>query len=131
MNARIEKQIGPHTIIHDNDQSGAMLAWRWFHPGTEVPMFIKHIDDYDRWQFKIEGTKEFNKALWAYAPWTFEQWRQIHFNLSVDENTQPRYRQILAEGAAILRAHDQNVKSVVKGSAGSSTQIMRSPSDVQ
>lgn len=111
-------QSGPtRYIMLDNYKSGAMLAWEYFHPHNEVPMLIKHIDDYDRWQFKIEGTKEFNKALWSYAPWTFEQWRQIHFNLSVDENTQPRYRQILAEGAAILRAHDQNVKSVVKGSA--------------
>lgn len=64
---RIEKQIGNHVVIHDNDQSGALLSWQFFHPGTEVPMFIRHIDDYDRWQFKIKGTKEFNKAIWSLA----------------------------------------------------------------
>lgn len=103
----------------DNDKSGAMLAWKYFHPDTEVPMLVKHIDDYDRWQFKIDGTKEFNKALWSYAPWTFAQWKAIlaltnhqyaqdEFNLGIGFNK---------EGAAILRAHDQNVQSVVKGAA--------------
>ena len=104
-----------HTIILDNNKSGAYLAWEFFHPGTEVPMFIKHIDDYDRWQFKIEGTKAFNKALWSHAPWNFESWKNIA------ENEQVFGPEVLArmytEGAAILRAHDQNVQSVVKGSA--------------
>ena len=68
------KYEGGHHILLDNNKSGAMLAWEYFHPDTEVPMLIKHIDDYDRWQFKLEGTKEFNKALWSYAPWSFEQW---------------------------------------------------------
>ena len=50
-------------VLLDNRQSGAHIAWRYFHPNTEVPMLIQHIDDYDRWQFKLDGTKEFNKAL--------------------------------------------------------------------
>ena len=57
----------PHHVRLDNTKSGAMLAWEYFHPGVETPLFIKHIDDYDRWQFKIEGTKAFNKALWSLA----------------------------------------------------------------
>ena len=45
-----EQSNGRDEVILDNNKSGAMLAWEYFHPGTEVPMFIKHIDDYDRWQ---------------------------------------------------------------------------------
>ncbi len=109
-------------IILDNNKSGALIAWEYFHPDKEVPMLIKHIDDYDRWQFKIEGTKEFNKALWSYAPWSFEQWNNI--NLCVEENYHAvssevadkyEYGRLLLEGAAILRAHDANVQAVVKG----------------
>lgn len=108
-------------ITLDNNKSGAYLAWEYFHPDTEVPMLIKHIDDYDRWQFKIDGTKEFNKALWSYAPWSFEQWRDWVFQL--DHNLDGPYLSdhitapFIREGAAILRAHNQNVQSVVKGSA--------------
>ena len=54
-------------ILLDNNKSGAYLAWEYFHPGTEVPMFIKLIDTRDRWVFEIPGAKEFNAALWSLA----------------------------------------------------------------
>jgi len=107
----VESHQERHDIIHDMSRSGAMLAWEYFHPGTEVPMFIKHIDDYDRWQFKIEGTKALNKYLWSCVPWSFHQWK-IWCN-AIHSNDHVYFR----EGEAILRAHDQNVQSVVKGSA--------------
>ena len=104
--------LGRHYIKLHETKSGAYLAWEYFHPGTEVPLFIKHIDDYDRWQFKIEGTKEFNKALWSYTPWSFEQW--YHFFAHEHLIGRPEF---YSEGRAILRAHNQNVQSVVKGAA--------------
>lgn len=111
-------EFAPHVITLDDNKSGAMIAWEYFHPGTEVPMLIKHIDDYDRWQFKIEGTKEFNKALWSYAPWSFGQWRELNQQLEAyDDHGGDFPHFIFKEGAAILRAHDQNVQSVVKGGA--------------
>lgn len=103
-------RYGPTTrceIILNDNKSGALLAWEYFHPGTEVPMLIKHIDDRDRWQFKMEGTKELNAALWS-APWNFQQWKELN-----ESDLAPMYK----AGKAILRAHDQNVQSVVKGSA--------------
>lgn len=99
-------------LLLDDNKSGAHLAWEYFHPGTEVPTFIRHIDDYDRWQFKIEGTKAFNKALWSYAPWSFEQWQRMM--LYTLRQTYDGYKHFVREGQAILRAHEQNVQSVVK-----------------
>ena len=96
-------------IVLDDCKSGAMLAWEYFHPGTRVPMLIKHIDDYDRWQFKLNGTKEINKALWSFAPWSFSQWQEI-----IDDDN---YGSMWSQGSAILRAHNQNVQSVVKNAA--------------
>jgi oligoribonuclease NrnB/cAMP/cGMP phosphodiesterase (DHH superfamily) len=93
-----------HCVILDNNKSGAMLAWEFFHPTVDAPELIRHIEDYDLWRFKISGTKEFNKALWAMAPWSFKQW---------DESVCSE--KLILEGAAILRAHDANVQSVVKG----------------
>lgn len=101
-----------HTIILNDNKSGAMIAWEYFHPGKEIPMLIKHIDDYDRWQFKLEGTNEFNKALWSYAPWGFEQWKNWAFSTSI-------VNLLKDTGAAILRAHKQNVRAVVEGTARS------------
>ena len=115
MNDRIEKQ-SKHVIIHDNNKSGAMLAWEYFHPDTEVPLFIRHIDDYDRWQFKIDGTKAFNKAIWSHAPWSFKQWVEWFYDCEAGF-THKYWADFYTEGEAILRAHDQNVQSVVKCSA--------------
>jgi oligoribonuclease NrnB/cAMP/cGMP phosphodiesterase (DHH superfamily) len=106
LNMWMSDPIESRHIMLDNNKSGALLAWEYFHPGTEVPTLIKHIDDYDRWQFKLEGTKEFNKALWSYTPWSFEKWRET----LISDHT--GYPMLKAEGAAILRAHNQNVKAV-------------------
>ena len=101
-----------HYILLDNYKSGAMLAWEYFHPGTKVPMLIQHIDDRDRWQFKLEGSKELHAALASYKPWTFEQWRPFLSNTYWDNKTQIELA--IEEGAAILRAHNQNVQTVLK-----------------
>ena len=109
-----------HFIWLHNEKSGAVLAWEYFHPGTEVPMLIRHIDDYDRWVFAIEGTKAFQKALWSYAPWSFDDWRKRFLNkrdLWSESPVGSDLSTYYAEGNAILRAHDQNVQSVVKGAA--------------
>ena len=114
-----EQSNGRDEVILDNNKSGAYLAWEHFHPGTEVPMFIKHIDDYDRWQFKIEGTKAFQKALWSITPWSFKQW-QHEWDSTWGYGSGDGLEGLpcfIRDGNAILRAHDQNVQSVVKGSA--------------
>lgn len=107
-----------HYIALDDNKSGAYLAWEFFHPGTEAPMFIRHIDDYDRWQFKIEETKEFYKALWSYTPWSFEQWQgwMRDFTPMYGGST-AALNAFKTEGAAILRAHEQNVQALVNGAA--------------
>jgi oligoribonuclease NrnB/cAMP/cGMP phosphodiesterase (DHH superfamily) len=100
-------------VLLDNNKSGALLAWEYFHPDTEVPMMIKHIDDRDRWQFKIEGSKEFHAALASYKPWSFEQWDGLTFYYDLQGKVVNECNAFYSEGSAILRAHEQNVKSAV------------------
>ena len=98
---------GKHYIALDDKRSGAMLAWHNFHPGTEVPMLIQHIDDRDRWQFKLEGSRELHAALNSYKPWSFEQWHKYMLEpYEVDFD--------IKEGAATLRTHNQHVQSALK-----------------
>ncbi len=98
-------------ITLDDNKSGALLAWEYFHPNTKAPFAFRYIDDRDRWQFKYSETKPFSAWLFSHTPWTFEQW----LNLGLRELYPAS--EFTDEGAAILRAHDQNVKSVVKGAA--------------
>lgn len=101
--------MNPHRIILDNNKSGAMLAWEHFHPGTEAPMFIRHIDDRDRWQFKLENSKEFHAALASYKPWTFEQWHAFKTQVW---NFVDSFKEFIDQGAAILRAQEQAVQEM-------------------
>lgn len=97
---------GPHLITLDDNKSGALLAWEYFHPSTEVPLLIQHIDDRDRWQWKLKGTAEISAALWSMRPWSFEQW---------DELMHPdHYGSLWSEGAAILRAQKQQIAQMAK-----------------
>lgn len=102
-------QPNDHTVVLDNNKSGATLAWNYFHPGTKVPMLIRHIDDYDRWQFEIPGTKAIARAIRQYD-FTFENFR--HFKDSLHHHGNACY--LYAEGGAILRAHEQNVQTALK-----------------
>lgn len=97
-----------HHVCLDNNKSGALLAWKYFHPGTEVPMLIQHIDDRDRWQFKLEGSRELHAALASLKPWTFSQWDLLFYVDGV------RLEALKDEGRAVLRAHHQHVQAALK-----------------
>lgn len=97
------------TVVLDNSRSGAMIAWGFFNDAP-TPMLIQHIDDYDRWQFKLIDTKPFNKALWSLAPWTFEQWNTLA-NFTSEE-----FNNFCAEGRALLRDHTARVSKHVEHS---------------
>jgi len=88
-----------HTVL-DNNHSGAKLA-AMHYLGRSEELF-DHLDDYDRWQFKLPGTKEFNKGLWALQPWTFEKW------VSMD------MPEVKATGRALLQDHNGKVQQLLK-----------------
>lgn len=105
---------GLHHIRLNDNKSGALLAWEYFHPGTEVPMLIRHIDDRDRWQFQLPGSKELHAALGSMKPWSFEQWDDIYTSESCPATEAGSFYSLLGEGSAILRAQDAAVKSMLK-----------------
>lgn len=102
-----EYMAGGSEIVLDDNRSGAMITWDYFHGDDHRPMLIHHIDDRDRWQFKMIGTKEFHAALRSYEPWSFEQWEELF----EDES---HYGNMITEGYAILRAHEQHVTSIIR-----------------
>ena len=121
-----KEQDESKTIILDDCRSGAMLAWRFFHPDTEVPMLIQHIDDRDRWQFKLEGSKELHAALASYQPWTFEMWRGIFLCGLFEKETWRVPEEFYMEGAAILRTHNQHIQAVLKQARPSGIKVLLS-----
>lgn len=87
----------------DNTESGAMLTWKYFYPATYVPEFISHVDDRDRWQFKIKGTREVSANAFSYE-YTFENWDKL-VHQSLDEQ--------IRDGTAIERRMAKDVKELL------------------
>ena len=117
---------GKHIEL-DNDRSGAMIAWNYFHPDKEVPMFIKHIDDRDRWQFKIPDSKEFHAALGTMKPWSFTQWDEFFTGVHAGYEENKVYHNMYVSGRAIIKAHDINVSSSVAASKKTCVVTWRQP----
>jgi len=96
------------TCIFDMSRSGAMITWNYFFPDIFPPMLIKHIQDRDLWQFKINGTKEITAALFSY-PLDFEVWDDLIENRIIDS--------LYTEGKALLRKQEKDVESLIKNLA--------------
>ena len=87
----------------ENTESGAMLTWRYFFPDYEVPQMIKHIDDRDRWQFKIDGTREIQANIFSYD-YTFENWDML-MSQRIEDQVQ--------QGNAIERKQAKDIKELI------------------
>ena len=84
----------------DMNHSGAMLAWKFFHPGKEAPRMIKHIEDRDLWKWEIPYSKEF-AAAFDMVPFDFEEFDKYLDDSAVD-NAQERGAYILAYSKNVI-----------------------------
>lgn len=84
----------------DMNHSGAMLAWKFFHPGKESPRLIKFIEDRDLWRWEIPYSKEFSAAF-DMVPFDFEEFDKYLDDSAVD-NAQERGSYILAYSKTVI-----------------------------
>ncbi len=94
--------------VFDIEHSGAVLAWQYFHPNTEVPKLLLYVEDQDLWHFKMEFNREFGAALGEYNQ-DFETWDQLNKNLS-DRND---FNKFLSVGETIARFEDAHVQKLL------------------
>lgn len=88
----------------DMEQSGAMLAYKYWEPLDEdedAPILIQYVQDRDLWRFKLPHSKLVNAAIQSY-PFTFDNWDKLD-GMSLDE--------LVADGKAIQRFKDNCVRS--------------------
>jgi len=65
-----------HVFNGDQTQSGATLAWRYFHSRKPVPKLLRYIEDIDLWSIKKPHTFELSAALEVYGR-DFKTWSKI------------------------------------------------------
>lgn len=91
-------------INFDKTKSGAMMTWNKFFPDVDPPPLIKHIQDYDLWQWRMHMTKEAKAALNSYAQ-TLATWNWL---------MQRPIEELYTEGAAIRRYIDQKISLLLQ-----------------
>ena len=67
-------------FIFDVGHSGAVLAWKYFHPKVKVPWLLKYIEDYDLWKFSLPHAKEMIPAIHM-RPQSFPAWNGMQKEL--------------------------------------------------
>lgn len=90
--------------IFDMTESGAMMAWNYFHPDKEPPKLIKHIQDRDLWKFELSGTKEISAALFSYE-YNFKIWDEL-----MEEDTFV----LACQGESIMKKQTKDIKELLK-----------------
>ena len=92
------EDIGDLPDVHvELNNSGAVLAWEHFHPGVEIPVFLRYIEDRDLWRYKLENSREVHSALSSYKM-DFELWTWLSTRGT---------KALAEEGTPILRYRDQ------------------------
>jgi oligoribonuclease NrnB/cAMP/cGMP phosphodiesterase (DHH superfamily) len=93
----------------DMNHSGAMLAWKFFHPGKEPPRLIRLIEDRDLWKWEIPYSKEFS-ASFDMVKHDFEEFDKYLDDSAVDD-AQERGAYILAYSKTVISKIAKNAVS--------------------
>ncbi|MDE2071130.1 MAG: hypothetical protein KGI70_00095 [Patescibacteria group bacterium] len=70
--------------VFDNDQSGAGLAWRYFHPAEPVPRMISYIEDADLFRDALPHTQEMSIFM-SIQPREFPHYDRLAHLLQTEE----------------------------------------------
>jgi oligoribonuclease NrnB/cAMP/cGMP phosphodiesterase (DHH superfamily) len=100
----------------DLDQSGAMLAWKHFHPGTKAPKMIEYVQDRDLWLWKQPESKKINAVIQSHnigEELNFPSFCELRDRLEDEQ----QFLGLIKEGEAILRSQDQYMNIAVKRTA--------------
>lgn len=80
----------------DNNHSGAVLAWKYFHSEKPVPKLLLFIEDVDIWKWEYPETSRFIAALALYD-YNFDSWNKI----SSDIKNPEKFKDYLSKGEII------------------------------
>lgn len=96
--------------IFDNDHSGAVIAWHYFHSKKKLPKMLKHIEDVDLWSFKLPKTKEISAALTLVAM-DFKAWDRFARDIELPSRRNMR----IAQGKAAIEYRTLLIAQIIKG----------------
>jgi hypothetical protein len=93
--------------VFEMKQSGCTLAWNFFHPGVDVPLLLRYVEDKDIWRWSLRSSKEVNAALSAHT-YTFQEFHDIVLGGA------DAIKRLVDAGTAMLRQQSCIVQSLLK-----------------
>lgn len=97
-----------HEPLHSNDNSGAVLAWQYFHPKKPVPKLLQYVEDTDIWKFTLPKSKELFAFLET-QPYDFNAWNKLANKF---ERADDR-KKFAEKGSAILGHDDALINQLI------------------
>lgn len=82
--------------VFDNNHSGAVIAWKYFHSKKRIPKLLLHIEDIDLWKWRMRSTREVISSL-TLLDYNFPAWERFLKNV---EN--PRKRKLIVRDGKLL-----------------------------
>jgi hypothetical protein len=101
------RHLPPRNKVFEMKQSGCTLAWNFFHPGVDVPLLLRYVEDKDIWRWSLRSSKEVNAALSAQS-FTFQEFHHLV------QGGAAAIQRLVEAGTAILAQQNCIVKSHLK-----------------
>jgi len=96
-------------LLFDMNKSGAVLAWEFFFPDDDVPLFIEYLQDRDLWKFELEHSRAVSAYLQT-QPMEFALWEDLMKSMQNGMNS----TEIFRAGEACLRLKQQMVNTMAE-----------------
>ena len=102
-----EAALITHKPLFSLNNSGAVLAWKYFHPGKPTPLFLKYIEDRDLWRWKMPHSKEILSGT-RFTKFTFS----LVNKLVRDFNRPAFIKKTIEEGRVVKSVYDGLVDQI-------------------
>lgn len=91
-----------------SEHSGAVLAWKYFHPKHPLPEIAKYVEDGDLWRFNLDRSKEI-LAVIDDENQNFKNWNMLSKKLEKPKTKQ----EIIKKGSIILEHKKRTIGRLI------------------
>ncbi len=94
--------------LFDNDHSGSVLAWKYFHQ-KPVPKILEYVEDTDLWRFKLPNSREIFSVVALYDR-NFEDWNMLAEKM--DDSVMFNF--FVSEGDLLIKHESKLIDEIIR-----------------
>ncbi len=97
--------------VFDNDHSGAVLAWKYFHPGKPVSRLLRYVEDVDLWRFALPKNRDVTPYIFMKER-SFEEWDRM----AREFGSRRGFLEYVKRGTLLREYEDSAMKNIIERS---------------